>query len=63
MKKYKVQVKFEFDDEVVVLANDPAEANEVAVRTLGSSYLVWNADTSDYLDWSDVYGYDPEEVQ
>lgn len=62
MTKYLVQVKFEFDDEIEVEAESPLEANDIAQSTLGGQYVVYHNDSEQYLDFSDVYSYDPEEL-
>lgn len=62
MTKYLVQVKFEFNDEIVVEADNVYEANSKAEAVLSSEYSVYQISTEDYLDFEDIYGYDPEEV-
>lgn len=62
MKKYRVQVKFEFEDEIEVYADDPIQANEKALAQLSGDYVVYSNLSEDYLDFDDVYAYDPEEV-
>lgn len=63
MTKYLVQVKFEFNDEIVVEADDVYEANSKAEEVLSNEYSVYQISTESYLDFEDIYGYDPEEVK
>ena len=62
MKKYLVQVKFEIDDDIVVAADSPEQAIQLAVDTLATIYTVTNSEIDEPVEFDDIYGYDPEEL-
>jgi hypothetical protein len=62
MAKYLVRVSLEYDTSVVVEANDVYEANELAREEVGNTFVVYNSDLKEYLDWQFITPFDPEEV-
>ena len=62
MKKYLVKVMFEFEDDIVVMANDPYEANAIAEATLAEIYSISNSELDELLPFDSVIAYDPEET-
>ena len=62
MKSYRVQVTAEFNDELVIEANDPEEAKRIAENEIAEGYNVLQQDTKSYFDFDEVYAYEPEEL-
>lgn len=61
MKTYLVKVMFEFEDDILVQAEDVYQANAIAEQKLAEVYSVYNNELEDFLPFSDVIAYDPEE--
>jgi hypothetical protein len=62
MKKYLVQVMFDFNDDIIVMANDPLQANAIAQAKMAEIYSVKNEEIDELLPFDSIIGYDAEEI-
>jgi hypothetical protein len=62
MKEYKVKITATIDTSRFVDAENEEEACLIAEREWGATYIIHNPDTNEFLDFSDIIGYEPEEL-
>ena len=61
MSKYLVKVWLEYETDIEVEANDVYEANQIAEQEVAEMYTVLSS-TDEYLDFTSITAYDPEEI-
>lgn len=62
MKSYEVNIVARVNTTLIVEAEDKEQACEIAEQEWGEAYIVYNPDTQEYSDFSEIIGYEPDEV-
>jgi hypothetical protein len=63
MAWYKVRITANLETSTIIEAENEEEAGELAENEFGGTYVVLNTETDDYIRFTDIIGYEPEEVK
>jgi hypothetical protein len=63
MKEYKVRITAYVETSEFVEAENEEQACRLAEQKWTDAYIVYNPDLQEYSDFSEIIGYEPEEVE
>jgi hypothetical protein len=62
MKQYEVKITAYIEDIVLIDAEDEDEACQLAETEWADTYIVYDPDQKEYLSFTSIIAYEPEEV-
>ena len=63
MKQYEVNISAYIDDIVLIEAESKEQAMLLAEEEWASTYIVYDPDQKEYKSFTNIIGYEPEEVE
>ena len=63
MTQYEVNIVAEAQTTILVNAESKEQACEIAEQEWGQTHIVYNQETQEYINFTNIIGYEPEEVE